>query len=167
MAKKIITKKKGILNIIYWIAIVLCWGGILYFERHDNVRKLNGFLEKPVTEINLTMEQKLADFEYFYDCIVTSVPVNTLKEFENRYGFSFAERYEIYKDMVEATENDLEFYCVMNMIGEEIPSFHTGIAYPDYKYYQTFGCWNINQLLDTRYIKSKAEFWNNTLKNNA
>lgn len=160
-------RKKLVGNIIFWAIIILIWGTNFYLERHDNVRKRNTFLEKPITEMNLTMEQKLADFDYLYNCIITSVPNDTLQEIENRYGISFIERYELYKSMVKATENDLEFFCVMDSILEDIPSFHTDISYPDYEYYQGFGCWNIDAVLDTRYIKTKAQFWKDTLKENA
>jgi len=159
-------KKKKIhliLDIILIIAILFD----VYLLRHKIARGLNDYFEKPITELNLTMEQKLSDFEYFYDCIVSSVPADTLQEFENRYGISFADKYDVYRDMVKDTKTDLEFFTVMDIIGEELPSFHTGMAYPDYGYYKSLGCWNIEDVLDTRYIKSKAQYWNNTLKENA
>jgi len=74
-------KKKKIhliLDIILIIAILFD----VYLLRHKIARGLNDYFEKPITELNLTMEQKLSDFEYFYDCIVSSVPADTLQEFE-------------------------------------------------------------------------------------
>lgn len=96
--------------------------GACYMARHRNARRLNDLLEKPISKLDLSTEQKL---------------------------------------------NDLEYFCLMHAIGEEIPSFHTGIAYPNYDYYNTLSCWNIDDLMDVRGIKSKSQYWNDLLYKNA
>lgn len=162
-------KKKTILvlRVIIWTMTVFFLLGTCYLARHKNARRLNDLLEKPISKLDLSTEQKLNDFEYFYDCLVSSVPGETMKAYEARYGISFAQRHDLYVEAIKATKSDLEYFCLMRAIGEEIPSFHTGIAYPSYDYYNTLGCWNIDDLLDVRGIKSKSQYWNDLLYKNA
>lgn len=61
-----------IINIINIIIISCC----IFTMRHNIIRKINSWTEKPITELNLSDEQKLADFNYLYDSIVTSMPSN-------------------------------------------------------------------------------------------
>lgn len=147
----------NICNVILLLGCLISW-------RHTLIRKFNEATEKPVIEMNLTMNKKLEDFEYFYNSIATSLPIDTLEGIEELYGIDFVERYDMYHKLISSTENDLEFFAVMRAIGEEIPTFHAGLAYPDYEYYETLDCWNIESVLDKRGIRSKATYWNDLLK---
>lgn len=159
------SKKNKVLLLINICNLLILLGCVIY-TRHHLIRKFNELTEKPIVEINLTLEEKLKDFEYFYDCIATSFPVDTLEEIGELYDIDFVGRYEKYYELVSATDNDLEFLAVMRAIGEEIPTFHAGLAYPDYEYYESLDCWNIDRILDKRGIRNKATYWNNLLKEN-
>lgn len=122
--------------------------------RHKIIRKFNAVTEKTIAELNMSEEDKLNDFNYLFDCISSSVPVDTLDELNNLYNIDFVGRHDTYIDMIKATENDLEFFAVMRAIIEDVPTFHTDLLYPDYDYYQTIDCWNIDNVLDTGYVNS-------------
>ena len=128
-----------ILNLISCMALI----GSGYLMRHKIARKVNEITERPIIELNMSMEEKMKDFEYLYNCIATSLPLDTLSGIEKQYGIDFVERHDLYKEMITDTETDLDFYAAMNAIMEDVPTFHTDVPYPDYDYYGTFGCWNI------------------------
>ena len=50
----------------------------------------------------------------------------------SKYWFRFAERYDEYKALVEACENEYEFFAVMNGLLNEVPGCHTQLLWPDY-----------------------------------
>lgn len=149
-----------ILNLISCMALI----GSGYLMRHKIARKVNEITERPIIELNMSMEEKMKDFEYLYNCIATSLPLDTLSGIEKQYGIDFVGRHDLYKEMIADTETDLDFYAVMNAIMEDVPTFHTDIPYPDYDYYGTFGCWNIEEVLSTRGIKNKSVYWNTLMR---
>ena len=52
----------------------------------------------------MSEEDKLNDFNYLFDCISSSVPVDTLDELNNLYNIDFVGRHDTYIDMIKATE---------------------------------------------------------------
>ncbi len=152
--------KKIILIIIIIINLTIisyCCYYILI--RHNIIRKINSWTEKPITELNLSEEQKLADFNYLYDSIVTSMPIDTLNGIKSQFNIDFVGRKDEYTDLVLRTETDLDFFAVMCAIDEDVPTFHSDVLFPDYEYYSTIDCWNMDKVLDTKYLKSKSEYW--------
>ena len=144
-----------IINIISLIIIAYC----VFIMRHNIIRKLNSLTEKPITELNLSNEQKLSDFNYLYDSIASSLPIDTLNGIKKQFNIDFVSRKDEYIDLIMRTENDLDFFAAMCAIDEDIPTFHSDILFPDYKYYSTIACYNMNYVLDTKYLKSKSEYW--------
>lgn len=152
---KMSKKTKIILNIISFLLISYC----IFANRHYIIRKINSWTEKPVTELNLSEEQKLADFNYLYDSIVTSMPIDTLNCIKEQFNIDFVGKKDEYEELILRTETDLDFFAVMCAVDEDVPTFHSDILFPDYEYYSSIDCWNMNKVLDTRYVKSKSE-WN-------
>lgn len=144
-----------VINVINLTIISCC----VFTMRHNIIRKINSWTEKPITELNLSDEQKLADFNYLYDSIVTSMPIDTLNGIKEQFNIDFVSRKDEYTDLVLRAETDLDFFAVMSAIDEDVPTFHSDILFPDYEYYSTIDCWNMNKVLDTKYIKSKSEYW--------
>ncbi len=151
-AKKIIII---IINIINLIVISYC----VFAMRHNIIRKINSWTEKPIAELNLSAEQKLSDFNYLYDSIVTSMPMDTLNGIKSQFNIDFVGRKDEYTDLIMRTETDLDFFAAMCAIYEDVPTFHSDILFPDYEYYSTIDCYNMDKVLDTKYLKSKSEYW--------
>ena len=149
-----------ILNTISLICILMC----VCLYRHKIIRKFNTVTEKTIAKLDMSEEDKLNDFNYLFDSITSSVPADTLDELNNLYNIDFVERHDTYVEMIKVIETDLEFFAVMRAIIEDVPTFHTDLLYPDYEYYKTIDCWNIDNVLDTRYVNSKAVYWNTLLK---
>ena len=162
MAKTKYKKMIIIINIISLTCILWC----IFLNRHNIIRKVNAATEKPIIELNMSTEDKLNDFNYLFECISSSMPIDTLNGLDNLYNIDFVGRHDVYVNMITSTENDLEFFAVMRAIIEDIPTFHTDLLYPDYDYYTTIDCWNIDKVLDTRYVNSKSVYWHTLLKEN-
>ncbi len=81
----------------------------------DNVEYLQ---DKP-----LTTEQKLEDFEYLYNVLIEHHP--HLEEYRDIIGFDFEGNREYYEELIRNTKDDYEFYVMMLMIMEDLPSLHT------------------------------------------
>lgn len=147
--------KKKIVRICIYSALSFF---LLYAYRFKIAECINAvFYDECVME-ELDSSQKMEDFNTFYTVIVESVP--QLDESSKIYGINFKERYEYYREEIERTDNNFEFYCVMEAIGEEIPSFHTELCFPLYSNLRTLNCYNSRQTLFQLGKQSKIEAWN-------
>ncbi len=151
--------KKRVIKICIYSALILF---LLYAYRFKIIEFINDkFYGEYVIE-ELDSSQKLEDFDAFYTTIVESVPF--LDESAKLYGINFKERYEYYRDEIVKTENNFEFYCVMEAIGEEIPSFHTELCFPLYSNLRTMNCYNSRQTIFELGRQSKIEAWKKTIE---
>lgn len=116
------------------------------------------FFARGTTEkLSLSDAQKREDFEFFYSTILDSVPMIDL--YEDLYGFSFAERKDLYLSQIAATDNDYEFYCVLDAISQEIPSFHTDLVEPIVSSYKSLHCFNSMRFRTNRKTISACAYW--------
>lgn len=118
---------------------------------------------KSVDNLDLTMEEKLEDFNFFYDTVINSVPM--IEEYEEAYGFSFRDRKEVYEELVKGTENDFEFYCIMSAISQEIPSFHTDLVYP--VEINGLHCYNIKNVKADKEVLQCNQYWKKLIEDEA
>lgn len=88
---------------------------------------------KQVEYTELTPEQRLEDFDYFYMMIKTSLPA--VYEMSESFSYSVLDREQTYRKMVEECSNDYEFMALMFAIINDIPSGHASFALPDYSDY--------------------------------
>ncbi|EEI82459.1 S41 family peptidase [Anaerococcus tetradius] len=78
----------------------------------------------------LTKEQRVEDFNYFFDQIKNNYPFfGVLKR---KHKMDFLNNYDKYKGMVEACKNDEEFRKTMEEVMLDLKNNHTRIADRDY-----------------------------------
>lgn len=152
---------------MHLISCIICISFILldfFIFRYKIITYVNNTLfYKETSVLNLTTDQKIADFEEFYNNIIESVPL--LDEQENLYGISFKNRKDYYLDLVKKTENDFQFFCTMSAIIKDIPSMHTYINTPIYSDISKLDCYNLEKTLSKYNIKSLTEYWYKTVGN--
>ena len=118
------------------------------------------FPPRPCEEISLTEEEKIEDFLFVYETVVSSMPA--LKEYERIYGISFREKKESYLELIRSTRDDYEFFVTMMAIFQDIPSFHTDLLYP-YEI-QQIRCYNSRKYAVARNQISKSAYWERLLE---
>ena len=123
----------------------------------------NTLFYKEICVLNLTTDEKIADFEQFYNNIIQSVPL--LDEQETLYGINFKNRKDYYLNLIKKTENDFQFFCTMLAIEEDIPSKHTDICMPIYSNISNLHGYNSKKILSTYNIKPLTEYWYKTIGN--
>lgn len=152
--------RKIILGII--IILALCLFGSVYLFRYSIIELANYvFFDEYVLE-ELTMEQKLEDFEQLHTTIVESVPF--LDEVEKWYGTDFEERKEYYISEIKKTEDNFEFYCVMAAMMGDVASFHTDLCDPIYWNVRNLACYNNDKTIRALGMKSKIDAWEEVIK---
>lgn len=131
--------------------------------RFDIVQLYNStFNNKPVNQLKMSEEEKVKDFEYFYNTVSSSMPM--LDSIKQLYGIDFLDRKELYLDLILQTQNDFEYFCLMSSIVMDIPSFHTDIVFPDYESYKELRCYKLEETLCRNDLKSLSDYWYSTLK---
>ena len=116
-----------------------------------------------VTELNLSTEEKLEDFEFMFDTLISGMPL--LEEYAKEYDYYFEEKKDTYISLIESTESDFEFYCTMYAILQDIPSGHTSMIYPDYYSYNSGG-YGWKQALAQKNVKEMSEYFYELIKKN-
>ena len=85
---------------IIWVLIMMILGGIV--------------ITKLLPVKCFTTEQKLEDFNYFYNVLVEYHPL--LEKYKEVLGFDFVGNKEYYEELIRNTKDDYEFYVIMYMI---------------------------------------------------
>lgn len=114
-------------------------------------------LSPKVSEINLTAEEKLEEFEFIYETLTENMPSITL--FKERYGIDFKENYEKYCGYIQNTKDDFDYYCTLAGIFSDIPSAHTDMLYPDYEAYKNNYGYNYDKFLATWNLRNHTDYW--------
>ena len=88
----------------------------------------NPVKESDLREITLTKEQRLEDFEYYFNATVRS---NLTRELAEQYfDVDYDEIYETYKERIENSKDDYEFICHMISLGGRVPGGHSVVTAP-------------------------------------
>lgn len=165
MAKSNNTNKKmsktSVLFIVIFSVVIITILSEAYSSRYDIVKSV--YKNSSTTLSELTLEQKVEDFEYYYDTMISSFPM--FETYKDEFKYDFAEKKEYYKELVASTRSNFEFYCVMCSIANEFPSFHTDIVYPNYESYKSLGCYNMTHTLCNNKVYPASIYWNDLLKN--
>ena len=136
--------KKKVISLIGILWACLCVVFVIIILKYNVKGIINSvFPPEEIQELNLTEEEKLEDFNFFFNTVTSSMPM--INEYDSVYGFNITERKDYYQEMVKSTKNDYEFYCVMVALTQEIPSFHTDLVYPDS--INTLHCYNSKKYL--------------------
>ncbi len=94
----------------------------------------------------LSTEQKVNDFLFLSKMLEESTFLP--KQNEEFYGISWEERNTEFLSLVEATQNDVEFYFVLQRYLCEIKSVHTYMVRPDYEKYLSVASTRVAQNLE-------------------
>lgn len=151
-------KKTQRLLIITIGSVFAIFGALLiYLYRYRLSAFINEHLYGQYIMEELTIEEKLDDFDSFYATITTSVPF--LDEVEELYGVDFTERKDYYIEKIQETENNFEFYCTMMAICKDVPSFHTAVCFPDYWDLKGLSCYHSIETMSQIGMKAKIDAW--------
>ncbi len=154
-------KDKKVRNIFLVIGAVFCFILLYIIFSGGLARAFNDlFPPAKVEKLDLTTQQKLEDFEFFYKTVTESMPA--MEDYRLVYGFNIEDRKEYYKRLVEKTTTDYEFYCVMGAISQEIPSFHTDIVHPES--YDKQNCYNGYNVREDREVIAHNLYWSELLE---
>lgn len=104
-------------------------GGDAIKRQEDTYQRVN------YTE--LTRNQRLEDFDYFFEMLKTTLPY--VYDMEEKFGFSVLDREEEYRRLVWECPDDYAFFALMYSIINDIPSGHASFAPPDYYSYFSSG----------------------------
>ena len=150
MKKKVLFLGFLIVSVLFFMIIAKPWHYLL----------LSSGYKTKVETVNLSLDEKIEDFNYLYEVICSSVPM--IDDYKNIYGFSFADRKNDYMKLIEKTNNDYDFFCTLNAILEDVPSFHTDLVLPE-----TVGllnCYNSTNVKSNTEIKAYTHYWNNLIE---
>lgn len=135
--------KKRIFTIIVWVVIIslflvpallgLLFSYIIGIAQTDDAISKQTRSYKQIEYTELTKEQRLEDFDYFYTMIKTSLPA--VYEMTESFSYSVLDREQTYRRMVEECSNDYEFMALMFAMINDVPSGHAGFVLPDYSDY--------------------------------
>lgn len=123
------------------------------------------FPVKEISELNLTVEQKLEDFDYLCNVLENGMP--SMQIIESEYNIDYDYQKERYRKLIADSSTDYEFYCLVNAYMNLLPSAHTQFYYPDYEIYKNRAVHHIQNVLAVRGIEQYTAYWNTLLNDKA
>lgn len=152
--------KKGLIvrSVVYGLLVT----ALLYVYRFRISEFINDKFYKEYVMEELTMQQKLEDFNSLYVNLKQSLPF--LDEIESLYGIDFRERHDYYEEKIRDTKNNFDFYCTLKAICRDIPSFHTDVCFPLYANERQIKCYNSKKMIMALGMKSKIDAWNRVIE---
>ena len=154
--------KKKIISIV---VIIICIPVMLYGFRMELAQAFYMVFGEQTELKELTGEQKIEDFLYFYNTIVQSVPF--LDDVKSLYGIDFVQRKEYYLQQVSRTSSNYEFYGVMKAIAQDVVSYHTNVVLPTYEDIWALNCYHSDEVQNIPGIEEKIACWENIFKESA
>ena len=157
-AKRFFKKLGKVLLVILGIVLILC----IIFHRYiiDGIHLIKLYdytydvASLEYTEMHLTHEQMLSDFEYMYDHFYTN---SFVKDQADRYlDLDYAALYDEYKERVADCKDDYEFFCLMMSLSAKLPGSHNFVHAPTTNvpsvalFPLSFEC-NIPEVIDANY----------------
>lgn len=117
-------KRKRI--VVSLIILIICLGCIVsgFMIKH----LLHEYKELGNAPVSLSDEQKLEDFEQFYDLMCKDAPF--LDDVKETYGIDFVANKDNYEELILSTETNVEFFATMDAICSDLCSFHTNMTLP-------------------------------------
>ena len=150
-------KQTWLVNALVVVAVGLYILFMLYLLRFRIAGVLNQFIFTKYDLEQMTTEEKLEDFEEFYNTILEATPY--LNEVKELYGIDFMQRKSYYEQEIKDTENNLQFYGVMKAIAVDVASFHTDVCFPWYDNLTGLSCYDSEETLAQIGIEAKLEAW--------
>lgn len=136
-------RKKRLFTTVVWVCIVflfvipavlgMLFSCIIGIWQTDDALSAQERSYKQIEYTELTKEQRLEDFDYFYKMIKTSLPA--VYEMTECFSYSVLDREQTYREMVAQCGNDYEFMALMFALINDVPSGHAAFALPDYSDY--------------------------------
>lgn len=105
----------------------------------------------------LSIEQKVEDFEYLFNVIVKHQPM--VEEYKDVIGFDFVGNKDYYNELIKNTKDDYEFYVMMEMIMEDFPSAHTSLTIESTDDIKKSGHTYSNEVKETAWLEERSEDW--------
>ena len=159
---KVMKPKKKPLIIVYFLfplVILLLW---LNVNKPVIVRYLNeNVIYKDDLEIEMSTSKKLDEFEVLCNLIKYSVPSSI--NVEERYGFSWNDNITKYKEYIISSRDNFEYFCILNGIISDLPSYHTYLMGPSYYNYENFDGYKSDYLYGIWDLKSYTDYWSSSI----
>ena len=87
-----------------------------------------------------------------------------IDEYKKVYGLDFIERKQYYENIIRNTKTDFEFFCTMDAIIQDIPSFHTDLVFPEMIQYKSLNCYNSKSIIAQKNMGPYCDYWNSLIK---
>lgn len=167
--KRKTTSKVFTIIVIFFLIIIVAV--VLFFkELGDSYDKsmragslvLTSFAGAEPMEVTLTAEDKEEDFLYLYNSLKNGCPQAGIKVNEK----SVLDRKDELLEAVKNTENNLDFYCIMNAIISNIPSCHTNIVTNADMFKLFSEAFNAQNVILAENTSSYAAYWDGFYQEN-
>lgn len=155
-------------NLISAVIAAVTLPFITYFICEDI--RMAGYLKDPseikhkqVYALDMSESDRIKDFDYLWKAVSEGLPA--ADKYKTEFGIDIYESEERYRKEIEKSETNLEFFCTVNSVLNDIPSVHTGFFFPDYEIITDYTCLGSEIVCSNPYLKSATELWNRELKN--
>lgn len=156
-------RKKLITAIILIVSLPV----IAYFIAEDircygYLKTLSEVNHRQVDSVNMSGRDRMKDFDTLWKVVSEGIPA--VSKYNDEFGYDILSSKEKYQNAVENADSDIEFFCVMQSVLNDVPSAHTGFFFPDYKIITDYNCMASEIVRTNPWLRDSTEFWNRQMK---
>jgi len=167
--KKKVLRGKIIKTII--IVIVTLWN--IYFFTHlifftdkfikpyVNINSQDYYVNSISDSSELSLEQKVADFQYMVEFLNENYPLEHIDE--EIYKTNIESKNKEYLQKVKSSKSDFEFFLVLRQYFSSVKSAHTYLMTPDLNLYKNMRVNNMTNLLENNINIDLIKYWEDYL----
>lgn len=141
------------------VAVVICIVAAFFLKHYmDNETFESRNSIKLDTSKGMSVKDRTNDFNELCTYLEKNVPM--IYDYEELYGIRFENVKDYYFELVENTENDYEYYALVQGLINNIPSGHMTLGYPNAEYVSYPYTYRIN---DYANFNSVCDYWEHQL----
>lgn len=137
--------------------------GIFEMRYELSVLFQKAFADKP-KEAVLSKHDKIEDVEYFLNTILNYAPC--VDYYAESKGFDLEKNYDYYVECIKNTRSNEEFFAVIEMISDDIPSCHTSVISYGYDSLFSSGHYNAKKICGSKDAYAYSIYWDGVCDSN-
>ena len=127
-----------------------------YLKEPDEVR------HREVRAIDMSEKDRMKDFDILWNVVSEGIPA--VYAYPDAFGYDIGKSEDRYREAVRNAGDDVEYFCVLQSVLNDVPSAHTAFFFPDYNLVTEYNCMASEVVKTDPYLRDTADLWMKSMR---